>query len=477
MTQSLRNKSNPWFAKENHVKLPKSAVSKEYVDVPGGGGVTYPVGGTGSADFANDALDSGWVEGDPLASGYDNWVGWKYENGQAVAEFAAADNGDPGTDSLAGQQCPRLTYPVGNVDFQIDYAVASPIYKDQSGSSQYVGTGFFLEFLGNISARMDVYRLSGNDDSSGYRNLYGSGGGAGDPINANGTSRGHPGFFRMTRVGNTYTIYNSYDGVNFVEIDSFSDTSAVLSVGVIAYKIGTAVPATIKFEYIHINQTGGFSLPNEVNRTSVHVETFADLSAWGDLSSGTADIVADGTKFTFTCPTGDTNSARLMWATPYKNSGLLLRAKSAVTGGDVGQGFFCPAFRQDGDIIEPFGLATGYVFEVNARDNDLRIVSSQSKDYDGPLFDGVYSYLAEDLSLPHKFSDLTKLWMRLECFEGSVRWKLWEDGSPEPTDWLHTVFDLSISDAGLTGIVYAHNETQDADMTAEIDYLEVYTLQ
>jgi hypothetical protein len=273
-------------------------------------------------------------------------------------------------------------------------------------------------------------------------------------------------------------MYSSYNGLDFHQTDQFTWAVEVAKVGVFAHKQGGTISVSIGFRYIHLDQVSGWVIDDAgtMDTTTLIDEDFADLSNWDLDNSGAATIVANTSppRFTMSITDADDDSARLLYPSDVADVGMLMRVRTTHSGAP--QGFFCPATRQYGPIVPPYGYAAGYVMECNTSTNTVRFVSTQGTNYVGPLFSGIYSFHSDDDLTGFDLDGATDTWIRLESFGPVLRFRFWLEGEPEPDTWDRTIFDMCNMDAHPFGIVLAANRTTDAVDSADIYHLEAYAI-
>jgi len=135
----------------------------------------------------------------------------------------------------AGNLAPRLMQAAEDTDFEVEAKFDSPL------SGRYQSQGILVEQDSGNFLRFDFYQDRGGDTTRIFAASF---------VNGSPTQQikfeiasGAPQYLRIGRVGDQWTQWYSYDGLNWLSAGSFSHSLSVTSVGLFAGNFDTSSPA------------------------------------------------------------------------------------------------------------------------------------------------------------------------------------------------------------------------------------------
>ncbi len=185
-----------------------------------------------SDDFSDGSLNTGlWNVVNPLGDASFSLTG----AGTEAAFLTITVPSGVAHDVWSGNMAPRVMQAVSNLDFEAEVKFQSNM------TSQYQVQGIIVEQDSNNFIRFDFVKDATRTRAFAASFTNGIPGVKFDvPINY-----GNPLYLRVKRVGNQWTQYYSYNGIDWTTVGTFSRTLTVTAVGPFAGNAGNPAPAFI----------------------------------------------------------------------------------------------------------------------------------------------------------------------------------------------------------------------------------------
>lgn len=424
-------------------------------------------------DFGG-SLPSGWTFVDPTSVGSSLTHGTDYAQVSITPGMTADSINSVGsTDATVG-----LVHDIsGNFDVAVRFA--SVFAGDHSTMC-----GFILRGASDAEmVRWTPYGTASRWSVYGYARSGGVGNEFSNYADDNNWFYGNPAWIRASRSGTTYNFYASSDGVNWTQLSQVTtNVDAItikLALGQYQNNLGRAFRWELVRDLLTAGNTDARDAEPDYTTSQSQTTDFSSLPAWLSLESNAdGSAVVTGGQLQLSTGSADQSYGRIAYVgTGHTYAGMLAKISWTATNG-LAFGVAGLGVQDGGGSIDQYSRSPAYGYEIAGDTTHASIPLRVHRPVGTvPDFNESYTFLEDGVNAPE--STATWWWYRVEVIDDRIRFRLWADGSTEPSTW---VFDGEESILRREGpfvpyLSISHNDGFAVSATIVADELTFYELE